>query len=81
MRYAVSPGGLMVHARDDWPCAMCRPHLSTECKGFWMCLNCAQNMIFAVEAGVESARALLDDVTDALALLEFQSQGAAFPTR
>jgi hypothetical protein len=30
-------------------------------------------MIFAVEAGVEEARALLGDVTDALALLEVQT--------
>jgi hypothetical protein len=74
MDYAITPGGLMVHARNDWPCAVCRPHLTTECKGFCLCLKCAHNMIFAAEAGVESARDLLDDVTDALALLEAQAQ-------
>jgi hypothetical protein len=30
-------------------------------------------MIVAAEAGIEGARALLDDVTDALVLLEAQS--------
>ena len=76
MDYAITPGGLMVHAREDWPCAICRPHMTTERKGFWMCLKCVHNMIFAAEAGVEDARELLDDVTDALALLEAQTQGA-----
>ena len=76
MDYAITPGGLMVHAREDWPCAVCRPDMASECKGFWMCLKCAHGMIFAAEAGVENARELLDDVTDALALLEAQAQGA-----
>lgn len=76
MDYAITPGGLMVHDREDWPCAVCRPHMTTERKGFWMCLKCAHGMIFAAEAGVENARELLDDVTDALALLEAQAQGA-----
>jgi len=74
MDYAISPGGLMVHDREDWPCAVCRPHLTMECKGFFLCLKCAHNMIFAAEAGVASARELLDDVTDALGLLEAQAQ-------
>ncbi len=72
MNYAISQGGLMVHSREDWPCAVCKPHLTSEYKGFWMCLECARNVIFAAEAGVENARDLLDDVTDALALLEGQ---------
>jgi hypothetical protein len=36
-------------------------------------------MIFAAEAGVEDARALLDDVTDALALLEYRPGAIAPP--
>ena len=35
-----------------------------------MCLKCAHGIISAAEAGSEGARALLDDVTDALVLLE-----------
>jgi len=36
-------------------------------------------MIFAAEAGIEDARALLDDVTDALAVLEYGAHPAAPP--
>jgi hypothetical protein len=36
-------------------------------------------MIFAAEAGVEDARAMLDDVTDALALLEVHTTPEALP--
>ncbi len=70
MRYAVSPGGLLVHARDDWPCAVCRPDGTAERRGLLLCTRCAQGMILAVEAGVEGPRALLDELTDALVLLE-----------
>jgi hypothetical protein len=34
-------------------------------------------MILAAQAGVEDARALLDDVTDALAMLEFRPEAQA----
>ncbi len=73
MDYAVSRGGLLVHARQDWPCALCRPQGSSEARGFWLCARCAHGMIIAAEAGVEAARALLDDVTDALVRLEGHS--------
>jgi hypothetical protein len=36
-------------------------------------------MIHAAEAGVEGARALLDDVTDALAMLEYRPGATAPP--
>jgi hypothetical protein len=68
--YATSPGGLMVHSRSDWPCAGCRPNLISEGRGFCLCVKCAHGIISAAEAGSEGARALLDDVTDALLLLE-----------
>ena len=70
MDYAISRRGLLVHARRDWPCAVCRPQGSSEARGFWLCTRCAHGMIIAAEAGVEAARALLDDVTDALVRLE-----------
>ena len=79
MDYAMSPGGLMVHNRKDWPCAVCRPDRTSEGRGFWLCSQCAQGMIFAAEAGVEDARALLDDVTDALAMLEYRPGATAPP--
>jgi hypothetical protein len=79
MDYAMSPGGLTVHTRKDWPCAVCRPDRMWEGRGFSLCAHCAQGMIFAAEAGIEDARALLDDVTDALALLEYRPTPAAPP--
>lgn len=78
MEYAMSPGGLMVHTRGDWPCAICRPQRVSE-RGFWLCAHCAHGMIFAAEAGSKDARELLDDVTDALALLEYQPGLASSP--
>jgi ribosomal protein L37AE/L43A len=80
MDYAVSRGGLLVHARQDWPCALCRPQGSSEAQGFWLCARCAHGMIIAAEAGVEAARALLDDVTEALVRLEGQSHDCRLPT-
>lgn len=70
MDYAVSSGGVLVHGREDWPCAVCRPQEIAERRGFWMCLHCAHGVIIAAEAGVAGARALLDDITDALVRLE-----------
>ena len=70
MDYAMSQGGLLVHSRGDWPCAICRPRDTGEDLGFCICLRCARAIITAAEAGMEGARALLDDVTDALLRLE-----------
>jgi hypothetical protein len=73
MDYAVSRGGLLVHDRRDWPCALCRPQAISECRGFWLCSRCAHGVIIAAEAGIEGAQGLLEDVTDALIRLEGQS--------
>ncbi|MGH9449225.1 MAG: hypothetical protein ACRD11_01670 [Terriglobia bacterium] len=73
MDYAMSSGGLMVHSRKDWPCACCRPDDVADSHGFCLCLKCARGLIRAAEAGVESVRALLDDITDALTMLQGES--------
>ncbi len=73
MDHTVSPGGLLVHIREDWPCAVCRPGDLSERRGFCLCDQCARGMIFAAEAGDEDARALLDDVTYALISLEWNN--------
>ena len=70
MDYVTSSGGLMVHSRNDWPCAGCRPGPTSDSGSFCLCVKCAHGVISAAEAGSEGARALLDDVTDALVLLE-----------
>jgi hypothetical protein len=80
MDYAVSHGGLLVHARKDWPCAVCRPQGISEGRGFWLCAHCAHGMIVAAEAGIEGARALLPEVADALIRLEGQWLESSLPT-
>ena len=79
MDFATSPSGLTVHNRKDWACAVCRPDRSCEGRGFGLCSRCAKGMILAAGAGVEDARALLDDVTDALAMLEYWPEETAPP--
>jgi len=73
MDFAMSPGGLVVHSRSDWPCACCRPRDVADSRGLCLCIKCARRILNSAEAGVEGMRALLDDVTDALTMLEGMS--------
>lgn len=75
MDYVLSRGGLLVHDRKDWPCAACRPESISDSRGYCLCLRCAHTAMAAAGAGVEGARALLDDLTDALVLLEPEMLG------
>lgn len=70
MDYAMSPGGLLVHDRKDWPCAVCRPEGTGGRRGHCLCVRCAHTALAAAGLGSEDARDLLDDITDALVLLE-----------
>ncbi len=70
MDYAISPHGLLVHDRNEWPCSSCRPDRVLESRGICLCVRCAHGIVAAAGAGAEGARDLLDDVTDALAILE-----------
>ena len=69
MEYVLSSEKLLIHAREDWPCALCRLGDASERSGLWLCLHCAQNVILQVEAGVEGSRELLDEVADALVFI------------
>ncbi len=69
MDYVLSSGGLLVHARKDWPCAVCRPDAADQSLGGCLCVNCAYSLVAAAEAGLESAHAMLGDLTDALGML------------
>jgi hypothetical protein len=73
MEYAMSSSGLLVHSRPDWPCSMCRPGESQETRNFCLCLKCARSVVVAAGAGIADARELLDDVADALVMLECHS--------
>jgi hypothetical protein len=79
MEYALSTGGLMVHSREDWPCACCRAREVADSNGFCLCLKCAGRVIRAAEAGIEGMRALLDDITDALTLLQNNNEESLMP--
>jgi len=70
MDYALSTGGLLVHDRSDWPCAVCRPGRIMESRGYCLCANCARNIIAAAAAGFTEARALVSEISDALLMLE-----------
>lgn len=73
MEFILSEGGLLVHSRTDWPCAVCNPYVICESRGFCLCLPCARNLLLAASAGVEDARALIGEITDALVTLESQN--------
>jgi hypothetical protein len=75
--FAMTPGGLLVHCREEWPCALCRPGEILEGRGYCLCVICAYAVVAAAGAGEQGARALLDEVTDALSLLEAQLPEAA----
>jgi hypothetical protein len=72
MDYALSRNGLLVHDRDDWPCAVCRPEGIVGNDDYCLCLDCAHTAMAAAGVGIGEARALLDDLTDALVVLEPQ---------
>ena len=72
MDFAITQGGLLVHSCDDWPCAVCRPSQISESRAYCLCLNCAYGIVAAASAGEQDARALLDEISDALSQLEGQ---------
>jgi len=70
--FAMTPGGLLVHSCDAWPCAVCRPSQISESRAYCLCLNCAYAVVAAASAGEQGSRALLDEISEALSLLEAQ---------
>jgi hypothetical protein len=68
--FAVTTGGMLVHSCEDWPCAVCRPGQITESRAYCLCLNCAYGIVVAASAGEPDARALLDEISDALGQFE-----------
>jgi hypothetical protein len=75
----MTPGGLLVHSNEDWPCAVCRPSAITETRAYCLCLSCAYTIVAAAGAGEQNARALLDEISDALSLLEAQQPEPRMP--
>lgn len=77
--FAMTPGGLLVHSNEDWPCAVCRPSQISESRAYCLCLNCAYTVVAAASAGELGARALLDEISDALSMLEAQQTEPPLP--
>jgi len=77
MSYYISPQGLLVHNRPDWPCAVCHPEGTSDRQAWYLCVGCAQEMLAAAGAGLDEARALMDDVTEALAFFEGSTETLA----
>ena len=72
MTYALSRNGLLVHDQEDWPCSVCRPDGIVGHDGYCLCLQCAHLTMVAAGAGVGEAREIIDDLADALVVLEPQ---------
>jgi hypothetical protein len=72
--------GLLVHAHDDSPCAVCRPQDISESRGHCLCLKCARNLMTAAPAGAEDARYLLPDIAQAMAVLSTEPEMASVAT-
>ncbi len=70
MDFAVSPMGLVVHCRKDWPCAVCRPKHIFDGEGQPICSACAHNLLASAGIHVAGGHELLEDITEALVLLE-----------
>ena len=77
--FAMTPGGLLVHSCQEWPCAVCRPSEIAESRAYCLCINCAYAIVAAASAGEQGARALLDEISDALSLLAAQQTQPAVP--
>jgi hypothetical protein len=77
MSYCISAHGLLVHDQPDWPCAVCHPEATSDRQAWYLCVGCAQEMLAAAGAGMTGARALMDDVTDALAFFEVSTRTLA----
>ncbi len=70
--FAMTPGGLLVHSCEEWPCAVCRPGQISESRAYCLCLNCSYALMAAASAGEKDARAMLDEISEALSLLQAQ---------
>ncbi len=70
MDFALTSGGLLVHSCAEWPCAICRPGQISESRAYCLCLNCSYALVAAASAGEKGARAMLDEISDALSQLE-----------
>lgn len=67
---ALAAERLLVHDREGSPCALCQPEHVWEGAGFGLCFDCVQSILVAAGAGSEEAWILLEEIFEALKLLE-----------
>jgi len=70
MDFVVTRAGVMIHAQEDWPCAVCRPQDTVESGGAFLCLECAHHMIERAAKELDDELSGVSEVADAIALLE-----------
>jgi hypothetical protein len=74
VEYATVQGDLLVHARNDWPCIVCRPHANREPASSFMCVNCAHDVITNSVSELAPEQSNWVDLGYALAELVAQAQ-------
>jgi hypothetical protein len=70
MNFIVTRAGVMIHAQEEWPCAVCRPQDTVESGGAFLCLECAHHLIEGALRDMDDERSGVSEVADAIALLE-----------
>jgi len=70
MNFVVTRAGVLIHAQEEWPCAVCRPQDTVESGGAFLCLDCAHHLIERAARELDDDRSGVSEVADAIALLE-----------
>jgi len=76
MNFVVTRAGVMIHAQEEWPCAVCRPQDTIESGGAFLCLDCAHHLIERAVKELDDDRSGVSEVADAIALLECKTTAA-----
>jgi hypothetical protein len=78
MNFVVTRAGVLIHAQEGWPCAVCRPQDTVESGGAFLCLDCAHHLIERAARELDDDRSGVSEVADAIALLESKATVAGF---
>jgi hypothetical protein len=69
-----SQGEMLVHARNEWPCLICRPSKRTERGEAFLCVNCCHDILTSSVNEGPSEASNPQDAGFALAELIAQAQ-------
>jgi hypothetical protein len=73
------PPGMLIHARKDWPCIVCRPPEQTEANSTFLCITCAHRLVSSAVAWLTHGPCGMSDIADALEVLEAQARESESP--